>query len=198
MKTNQPRWRDQLPLPVDQLIEQYPFSGPLQLLSSGNSALDLALFSSFPILPIAPDNAGGMEARPANSKPPEATDELLFEPYHTVDYFASQGIKPPSLENSADRFGQQLKSFTDWLKVMKRLPLTEVTRQIPVEKEKQVAALAHDSLDDKQVRTEAMAEVWIKQGEKQKAIRIYQELSLLDPSKSAYFAAKINELNSTS
>jgi hypothetical protein len=73
-----------------------------------------------------------------------------------------------------------------------------VTRQIPVEKEKQVAELAHHSLDEKQVWTEAMAEVWIKQGERQKAIRIYEKLSLLDPAKSAYFATKIDSLKTVS
>ena len=42
--------------------------------------------------------------------------ELTFEPYHTVDYFASQGIKPPEEEKSQDRFTSQLKSLTEWLK----------------------------------------------------------------------------------
>jgi hypothetical protein len=187
-------WKDQLPHPADQLAAQYPFSGPLQLLSDpdpARQAIHQALFHSFPVAMPAADTKPEM----AQSS---TTDELIFEPFHTVDYFASQGIKPPSLDQPSDRFGQQLKSFTDWLKVMKRLPLAEVTRQIPVDKEKQVAALAHESLDEKQVWTEAMAEVWIKQGERQKAVRIYQQLSLLDPSKSAYFAAKINELNSSS
>jgi hypothetical protein len=44
------------------------------------------------------------------------------------------------------------------------------------------------------VVTEAMAEVWEKQGNKEKAVAIYTKLSLLDPSKSVYFAAKIEEL----
>ncbi|MFM7671775.1 MAG: hypothetical protein ACKO6Q_04205 [Bacteroidota bacterium] len=186
-----------LPQPVGQLAEQFPFSGPLQALAhigSDSTPMLTALYFPFPRLQQAPLQAGSTQpVVVAESKQEEMP---LFEPYHTIDYFASQGIKPPSLENPADRFGQQLKSFTDWLKVMKREPLTEVTRQIPVEKENQVAALAHDSLSDKQVWTEAMAEVWIKQGERLKAIGIYEKLSLLDPSKSAYFAAKINELKS--
>jgi hypothetical protein len=40
-----------------------------------------------------------------------------------------------------------------------------------------------------------MAEVWMRQGNKEKAIEIYNKLSLLNPSKKAYFAAKINSLN---
>jgi hypothetical protein len=39
-----------------------------------------------------------------------------------------------------------------------------------------------------------MAEVLIKQGLIQKAIEVYEKLSLLDPAKSATFAAKISEL----
>jgi pentatricopeptide repeat protein len=45
------------------------------------------------------------------------------------------------------------------------------------------------------VLTEAMAEVYAKQGQADKALEIYRKLSLLDPSRSATFAAKIAELN---
>jgi predicted Zn-dependent protease len=44
------------------------------------------------------------------------------------------------------------------------------------------------------VLTEAMADVLLKQGKSQKAIEMYEKLSLLNPSKSAYFAAKIESL----
>jgi len=44
------------------------------------------------------------------------------------------------------------------------------------------------------VVTEAMAEVWEKQGNAVKAQELYEKLSLLDPAKSAYFAAKIEHL----
>jgi hypothetical protein len=54
--------------------------------------------------------------------------------------------------------------------------------------------MAATSLADREVVTEAMAEVWEKQGEHAKAREIYRKLSLLDPSKSAYFAAKIEGL----
>src|SRR5690606_32245525 len=45
---------------------------------------------------------------------------LTFEPYHTIDYFASQGIRIKEDARPGDRFSQQLKSFTEWLKSMKR------------------------------------------------------------------------------
>lgn len=122
-------------------------------------------------------------------------NELLFEPYYTVDYFASQGIQYKPEEAPSDKFGQQLKSFTDWLKVMKRLPLTELGKSVDPKEERKVEQIAGQSLSSEEVVTEAMAEVWIKQGNLVKARELYQKLSLLEPSKSAYFASKINGLN---
>ena len=123
--------------------------------------------------------------------------ELIFEPYHTVDYFASQGIKFKEEEKPKDRFGQQLKSFTEWLKTLKRLPDSETEQPIDINAEQKVEQLAGQSLQDREVITETMAEVWEKQGNAAKAIDIYNKLSLLDPSKRAYFAAKIEELKKT-
>jgi hypothetical protein len=77
---------------------------------------------------------------------------------------------------------------------MKRLPVSEVGKNISTDLEKKVEQLAEHSLDAKEVMTEAMAEVWVKQGNTEKATEIYRKLSLLDPSKSVYFAAKIDEL----
>jgi len=47
------------------------------------------------------------------------------------------------------------------------------------------------SIENKEVITEAMAEVFEKQGMNGKAVEVYQKLSLLNPAKSTYFAAKI-------
>lgn len=121
--------------------------------------------------------------------------ELLFEPYYTVDYFASQGIQYKPEEAPADKFGQQLKSFTDWLKVMKKLPQAEIGKSVDPKEERKVEHIAGQSLTSEEVVTEAMAEVWIKQGNMAKAKEVYQKLSLSEPSKSAYFATKIDELN---
>ncbi len=42
--------------------------------------------------------------------------------------------------------------------------------------------------------SESMAEVYARQGKAQKAIEIYEKLSLLNPEKNTYFAAKIENL----
>jgi hypothetical protein len=119
---------------------------------------------------------------------------MIFEPYHTVDYFASQGIKPKLEEKPKDRFSQQLKSFTEWLKVMKRLPVSEITAAVSASDEKKVELMAAISINDREVVTEAMAEVWEKQGNHAKAIETYEKLSLLNPGKNSFFAAKIEHL----
>ena len=125
------------------------------------------------------------------------TAEISFEPYHTVDYFASQGIRFREEEKPRDKFGQQLKSFTEWLKLLKTAPAAETAVHSTPAAEENVEQLAAHSLADREVVTETMAEVWEKQGKLDKALAIYHKLSLLNPSKSSYFAAKIDQLKQT-
>ena len=122
--------------------------------------------------------------------------ELLFEPYHTVDYFASLGIKLKPGELGNDKLGRQLKSFTEWLRSMKRVSAT-ITEEVPADiaTDALVQKNAEESIEGHEVETEAMAEVWIKQGKTSRAKAIYQKLSLINPSKSHYFASKIEQLN---
>ena len=124
-------------------------------------------------------------------------NELVFEPYHTVDYFASQGIRQQVESKTSDRFGQQLKSFTDWLKTIRKMTPVEIAALTDSTSEEKVVKLASDSIENNDVETEAMADVWIKQGEKEKAIIIYNKLSLKNPSKSSYFAGLIENLKTS-
>jgi hypothetical protein len=118
-----------------------------------------------------------------------------FEPYHTIDYFASQGIKLEKIDqNPQDKLGRQLKSFTEWIKTMKRLPQRDLQKKLEQNDDSKVIADAAVSLLEKEVVTEAMAEVYEKQGMREKASDIYIKLSLLNPDKSHYFAAKIEAL----
>ena len=119
---------------------------------------------------------------------------LSFEPYHTIDYFASQGINAKEEETPQDKLTKQLKSFTEWLKVMKKLPSAEIAKAINPAEEQRVEKMARRSIGDRDVVTEAMAEVWEKQSNPQKAVELYEKLSLLNPHKSSYFAAKIEKL----
>ena len=143
---------------------------------------------------IPSNNSEKVMALEKDVKQVKQNDDLVFEPFHTVDYFASQGIKFKEDERPKDKFGQQLKSFTEWLKTMKRLPVQEIVKNADTNADQKVEQLAEHSIEDREVITEAMADVWEKQGNMVKAIEVYTKLSLLNPSKSAYFAARIREI----
>jgi len=117
----------------------------------------------------------------------------LFEPMHMVDYFASQGIKLGEEIQTGDKLGKQLKSFTEWLKTMKKVHTVSPAEET-AQTDKSVEAMAELSNRENEVITEAMAEVFARQGKLGKATEVYQKLSLLNPAKSAYFAAKIDNL----
>jgi hypothetical protein len=117
-------------------------------------------------------------------------EAIAFDPYHTIDYFASQGIKLVLEEHPTDKFGQQLKSFTDWLKVLKRVPAKKMAEELVDEPaDPAIAHFAAKSLEDRETITETMAQVLLQQGKFEKAAEIYQKLALRVPEKSAYFAA---------
>jgi hypothetical protein len=114
---------------------------------------------------------------------------------HTIDYFASQGIRLSLDENPTDQLGRQLKSFTEWLRTMRRLPQKD--REIVPDRvaEQTIQNFAAHSIEGKEPVTETMAEVLAKQGMPERARVVYEKLSLLNPDKSAYFATKIEQLN---
>jgi len=124
----------------------------------------------------------------------DAPVPIETEPYHTVDYFASQGIKLSLELQKQDNLGVKVKKFTDWLKQMKRVSPAPADLGIDEAAENKVQDIAATSNKTKEVVTEAMAEVLAMQGMKDKAIQVYTKLSFLDPSKSAYFASKIENL----
>ncbi len=164
------------------------------LLKNNNIAEDVKEPEPVPereaVKPVSTGNEAVSKSTADNDSP------IVFQSYHTIDYFASQGIRLDAADLGRDRLGQQLKSFTEWLKSMKKLPKSEIEkpRESDTAGQQQVISNAAHSIEDKEVNTEAMAEVWAKQGNPAKAIDIYHKLSLQDPAKSAYFAAKIDQL----
>lgn len=128
-----------------------------------------------------------------NVKFKQTETEFSFDPFHTVDYFASQGIKLKEEKAANDKLGQQVKTFTQWLKSMKKINL-EDQPQISVVDEKAIEKIASESNTDAEIFTEAMASVLVQQGKKTKAKELYQKLSLLHPEKSVYFTNLIDDL----
>ena len=125
---------------------------------------------------------------------PGASLEIPIEPLYTIDYFASLGIRVPSEPGTGDALGHKLKSFTDWLKAMRKIHPEKVDAQMDPGSETRIREEADLSNDNSGVITETMAEVLKRQGLRDNAIELYRKLSLLEPAKSVYFAAKIEEL----
>lgn len=123
-----------------------------------------------------------------------APESINYQALHTVDYFASQGIRINNDIKPDDKLGKQLKSFTEWLKTMRRLPETMVQEVLQNTNDTEVDQYAATSLEENEVLTEAMAEVLVKQGNYEKARGVYNKLSLLNPHKRAYFATKLEDL----
>ena len=128
---------------------------------------------------------------------PKRAESIVFAPYHMIDYFASQGIKLTLEENSADPLTKQLKSFTDWLKVMKKLPAQAMAEKPDDKDVDRIRHFAAHSIDEREILTESMAEVLAKQGMYENAIALFQKLSLIYPPKSAYFASRIEQLKAS-
>lgn len=124
----------------------------------------------------------------------ETVLQVASEPYHTVDYFASQGIKPEYDHAAQDTLSKQLRRFTDWLKHMKNVTPSNEDLGTDPELESAIQGIAQTSNEAKEIVTETMAEVLVKQGKIDKAIQLYIKLSFLNPDKSAYFASKIQSL----
>jgi len=134
----------------------------------------------------------------AQFKEPIETIELAYETEIAMaakaDYFAAQGIEIDLSKVPQDKFTQQLRSFTAWLKVLKQKEGIPVMEEMAEENEKEIAAIAEKANTTADVITEAMAEIWLKQGNKRKAIDIYSKLSFIFPEKSVYFASRIEHL----
>lgn len=126
-------------------------------------------------------------------QPVQPTDQLEYqqaEPMHTVDYFASQGIKLNLKQAPKDALTNKLMSFTDWLRQVKQSEKSSEVSQM----EKKVSEDASHSVRREEVVTEAMAEVLLRQGHREQAIQLFTKLSFQIPEKSSYFAARIEQI----
>ena len=125
-------------------------------------------------------------------------EKLPFEaePYYTIDYFASQGIKFDFNKEPKDVLTTKMLRFTDWLKRMKSAK--EINAEVEDDDSQDIEAaivnIANISNQPKEIVTETMAQVFEKQGKINKAVQLYIKLSFLNPDKTAYFATKIQEL----
>jgi hypothetical protein len=173
-------WYTQQKAVAEEIVEQKPTTAIHSTPTENNIATDLAAIKK------------------EFNKPVEslANEPLPFEtePYYTIDYFASQGIKFDYTKDPQDKLTAKMLKFTDWLKKMKSpKPEINITVDDP-ELDKAIQNIAAASNQSKEIITETMAEIFAKQGKTDKAIQLYIKLSFLIPDKSAYFATKLKEL----
>lgn len=142
---------------------------------------------------IETSSQNGLDSTGNNITQEDIHSNPVIQPLFTQDYFAYTGAKLPDMvENDKKPTMEQLRSFTGWLRTMKRSAAYSPDPDLAAEK------TTPDSGEDKyaepEVVTETMAEVRASMGHYDKAIAIYEKLSLSNPEKSAYFAQKIEAL----
>ncbi len=190
---------------LDELLTKYPYLAHLHWLNAFKNKNDktlhkASLYAYYPRIlqhflsgteEIEADaERPGEKNGPAGNKRPE---KPLLQPLYTEDYFAYTRTKlPEKIENDKPPTMEQVRSFTGWLRMMKKpQPSLEPETESAEEAENPEQ---NDSLKKEQVITESMAEIWIRHGRPEEAIRIYDKLILLNPEKKGYFAAKISAL----
>lgn len=166
-------------------------------------------------LPPAPEQETGSENNedgPIRIHPIDTPLEetiLTFQPLYTEDYFAYKKLKDPNnAETMTDKAQAEMMSFTDWLRELKdnfsagqsiRNRYQQQMHKLYEDEEPEVSEvvekMAMDSITlTNDIVSETLAEIWARQHQHEKAIAIYEKLSLLNPDKNAYFAQKIQEL----
>jgi tetratricopeptide (TPR) repeat protein len=94
-------------------------------------------------------------------------------------------------QKAKEEEAEQKALKTMWQKQKLAAAIEEESDEIP----EAVFEMAVNSISRKdELVSESLAEVYVKQGKKEKAIEMYQKLSLLNPEKNVYFAAKIENL----
>jgi hypothetical protein len=172
--------------------------GTEENLESKNSTLTQSPVTPADIPDKVPDKLSSMLSSQLEAfrQPVTSNTPLPFEqsgPMHTVDYFASQGIKVNWQTEGKDNLTKKMMSFTDWLKQVKQNEKSGTVTQL----EKKVAEDAVNSVRKEEVVTEAMAEVLLRQGHREQAIQLFRKLSFQIPEKSSYFAIRIEQIKST-
>lgn len=190
---------------LDALLAKYPYLAHLHWLKAiknkndKTALLKAGLHSGYPgilnyymAVPVKQD-IQDIEVVEKSTLP---VDKLLpekpvLQPLYTEDYFAFTRTRlPEKIENDKPPTMEQVKSFTGWLRMMKKPQAAGMP-----EEDIEIADQAGEkSLKKEEVITESMADIWIRNGRPKEAIGIYNKLILLNPEKKGYFAAKIKAL----
>ncbi len=149
--------------------------------------------------PIADIVSKSMNSAPeTNQKQDAVVEQETYE----------QKLTMSSKKNSDEDKGEnpQEARFTDWLEGLKKSRKSEEKvdktpegkkkkKKKKKKKAKKEKGKKKNELEQAEIISETLAELMAKQGYTEKAIEMYNRLSLLFPEKNAYFAAKIDDLN---
>ena len=116
-----------------------------------------------------------------------------------------QNLTMSAKKNKDEKEGQSPEEtrFTDWLEGLKKSSKSdnkssETAKKKKKKKKKKAKkdkAKKKHELEQAEIISETLAELMAKQGYTEKAIEMYNRLSLLFPEKNSYFASKIEDLN---
>lgn len=133
-----------------------------------------------------------------------------------TDFAASSTSEEKNIKESEEKDLMVVMSFSEWLNYLKnrqlkmqeeeagksalkamwqKQKLAAVIEEEEEEIPEDVFKMAVESVTEKEeIVNESMARVYILQGKKERALAVYEKLSLLNPEKSTYFAKKIEKL----
>lgn len=110
------------------------------------------------------------------------------ETVHKQDFFELPKISEEPKEPLTEKKKQQLEIIDRFIKTEPRI--------IPKENSiDQTRDLSAESATDTEFLTETLAEIYVRQKKYDKAIVMFQKLSLKFPQKSVYFASRISDIN---
>lgn len=160
-----------------------------------------------------------LDKRKNDKEENQELDDIVLPAADLLDYetASSTGYMLPKIEEISNVDPNENRSFSDWLHIMRYSSpqlvegkeekkkggmdlidsfLKKEPKIIPsVSKKKEAVDLSEPEEDNQEdILSETLADIYIKQGYKDKALAIFEKLRLKYPEKSVYFARRINEL----